>query len=211
MYCHTSKRIAVVSLLSCGLALGACSDDPNPPPSDAPNDSPTDAPTDAPNNSLSINGAITGDNIPQAGKLVVLWAVDNNNGDQTYKWGDGTASNTTFAVSFDSAPPSGVVNPGGGAVGFVVLVDSLDDIAEGIVDPDALNIVGVSAQHSIIWKEEGSTIEGWFQNFETGYSCGVCVPATEGQTFDSYAPAGCGDVVVETTTDIETLDFCNWS
>ena len=49
------------------------------------------------------------------------------------------------------------------------------------------------------------------QRFPSGYACGRCRAAREGETFDTYERVSCSQFEVERASDIEELDGCNWT
>ncbi|MFH0901186.1 MAG: hypothetical protein V2A73_11220 [Pseudomonadota bacterium] len=161
---------------------------------------------------LSVNGSVVGTAVPANAKVVVVWLVmSSGSPDYTYKYGEGTSTNASFVVTMTADPPAQAIDSSGFGVGYVMLVASDAQIPDGIVTKDQLQPFGLSARYAIIWKNATVTDIDWTTAFPAGFMCGRCVPASDGEIFDGYEPVDCSQVQIETATDIETLDVCNWT
>jgi hypothetical protein len=163
-----------------------------------------------PTGDATAQGSISGGTAPAGSKVLVAWSVSSGSPDYVFKFGEGTVKGGTFVVGALDEPPAEAINSYGLGIGFLVLVDGKVSLPDGKFDEDDLGeLFGMSARHAIIWRAEtakdGRT---WGSDFPAGYSCGVCVPAPEGETFDSYAPVDCSKMVIDMSSE---RDVCNWT
>lgn len=204
-------------------SAAACSSDDDdgaiPDRSDASEDSPDAAepvPPDAASPAgFALAGDVVGSDIPADADLIVLWAVSSSSPDYAYEYGDGSSSGPRFTLSLADAPPPDLALNDYGAgrrvgIGFVALVPSGSAPPEGVLDPDAeLTLLGTSAT-PIIWREgaPGGDLS-WAALFEEAtYECGRCVPAGEGETFDTFEPVDCDQLDI----DAPAVDLdCNFT
>jgi len=156
---------------------------------------------------VSLSGSITGEAPPTAAKVSVVWSVSSGSPDYAYVFGDGDFSGGQFTLNFVEKPPVEALNSYGVGVGFVVLVPDDVEISEGVLDDESLPIQGISNDHSVLWIAPAASGPDWAEDFDTGYGCGACVPAAEGETFDSFEPVSCDEVVIDTGD----VGVCNWT
>jgi hypothetical protein len=156
---------------------------------------------------LSIDGSVTGTNVPGSAKAVVIWQVTSG-ADYAYKFGEGTSSGAQLTLAFSTDPPTEAINAYGVGVGFVALVAAGTQVPDGVFDAGQLTALGVSFRYAVIWRDQCVLAQlQWPQAFPAGYACGRCVPATSG--FDSFEPVDCSEVQIE--TDLASGAGCNWT
>jgi hypothetical protein len=167
-----------------------------------------------PRNNIEVSG--TRAEVAQGGKkVVVFWSVSSGSPDYAYVFGEGTATGGSFALPLGERPPPEAVNSYGVAIGM------LGELREGVSVPtgkldtsfdDEKDMVSASTRHAIIWRDPGNEGLPWSGTFSPGYSCGSCVDAPEGETFDSYVPVDCSEVRLVPSSDYESSGgFCNWT
>jgi hypothetical protein len=150
--------------------------------------------------------------VPETAKAVVVWSVSSGTPDYGYIYGEGTATRGGFSVAFDAPPPPEAVNSYGVAVGELVLVPSSFEVPKGkITSSEQIELLGISTRHAVIWKAGSPERINWMQKFPDGFACGQCKAATGEETFDSYEPVSCSEIEIETATDLDTLEGCNWT
>lgn len=156
---------------------------------------------------FEIKGGVTGTSPPASGQVLMLWDLV----DSAYKWGDGTATATSFAITLDTDPPAGAINPGGLAVGYVVLVADGTNVADGAYTSATLNfsILGISSDTAIIWRDALGSGAGlsWESSFGARYSCGHCVRQTTGH--DTFELTPCANVTIDAGAALASV--CNWN
>ena len=162
-----------------------------------------------------VDGAIVlvgGGSAPSMGKTFVIWSSDIGQGDFAYKYGEGTATATTFTANVTPPVPSDATFGGRLGVGFVILTASGTTIADGPVDDTVLDaaVLGITGEYAIIFRPNTTPISEvpWIDNFPAGLSCGKCVPQTTG--FDSYAPVACTEVKLQVGPQ-QSIMGCNWT
>lgn len=161
-----------------------------------------------PTNGFTVAGGITGTPIPPSSDITVGWMVSSGSPDYIYITGAGQSVADTFSVTVPESLTSEAVNSYGVGVGFVVLIDEGGEISTGVLaEEDDSLILGISQNHAIIWIDEASSGPGWSEAFPVGYSCGVCVPADKGESFDSFVPVSCDEVLISTPFE----GVCNWT
>jgi len=174
------------------------------------------APDAAPSAAFTLEGDVVGPEIPADGEVIVVWVVSATSPDHAYKYGDGSSTGPRYVFSLaDEPPPALAVNDYGGgrrlAVGYVLLLPTGTDLPDGILDPESGPTVLGASPTPIIWRE--GTLGGeftWPNAFEEAtYQCGRCVPAAEGETFDSFEPGDCGELVIE--APVVEGHGCNWT
>ncbi len=192
-------RLVLSAALAASLSF-ACSDDGNDP-----------EPTNPELSELSLEGSVTGEMVAERTRAVAVWNVTSGSPDYAFKYGEGSSTGRDFVLSLGSAPPAEAVNAYGVAVGIVALVPEDVEIPEGKVTAEALQMLGFSTKHAIIWKATPTSGMGWMQSFPGGYACGRCKAAPEGETLDSYERVSCSQFQVERASDVEELQGCEWT
>jgi hypothetical protein len=200
---RTSSSFVVTALAL--IAAAACSDDSGP-----------TSTIDAPVAGFNVNGtavAVGGAAIPATSKAAAIWSVSTGT-DYLFKFGDGTATSAALNMQLTTDAPAAALN--GGAVGFGVAFVALypstaATLPDGMVsETQAITgIIGASSRHAIIFKAPGAAQVSWLSAFPDGYSCGVCVDNPAG--FDTFTPVACSQLVIDVSTDLGVLDFCNWT
>jgi len=154
---------------------------------------------------FEIDGNVQGAGAPPASHVVVLWDLT----DTGYKFGDGTASNTAFMVTFDTTPPAGAITPAGIAVGFPMLVADGTVVPDGpIADITTIAYIGIAVDYGVIWKDPtGAGLGTWDVSFGPNYSCGKCVRATTGTAHDTFTLTPCANFTIV----FGATATCNWS
>lgn len=170
--------------------------------------------------SRSVKGSVIGTQIPQQAKAVVIWSVSSGSPDYSYKYGEGTFRDAKFTVSLPGDVPTEAINSYGIGIGVVALVPPGTPIPDGRVsggehDGQAtgaeLEVLGFTTEYAIIWKTASARDLSWSSSFPVGMSCGICLPAVEGEVFDSFVPIDCSTVKIETASDPDELHACNWT
>ncbi|HEY5926744.1 MAG TPA: hypothetical protein VIV11_33890, partial [Kofleriaceae bacterium] len=106
---------------------------------DAPQGGGDSAGSDSGGGSNLVDGVIVpvgGGMPPTTGKTFVIWPSDIGQGDFAYKYGEGTATATTFTANVTPPVPNDATFGGMLGVGFVVLVQSGTTLPDGVV-PDS--------------------------------------------------------------------------
>ncbi|WP_437274949.1 hypothetical protein WME90_27265 [Sorangium sp. So ce375] len=162
---------------------------------------------------FTFSGPITGETVPEDATVVVIWPVSSSSPDYAVSFGKGSVSGATFTVGFGSAPPRVALNRSGVGVGIVALLPPGTQLPEGKLDPETVDItlLGVSPRHAVIWRDASGEGLGWSDSFPDGFACGKCVDSPPGEGFDFYEPVDCSQVEVQTTSDADSLDGCNWT
>jgi hypothetical protein len=157
----------------------------------------------SPSGGFEIDGLVHGTGAPAQSHVVVLWDLV----DTGYKWGDGTATATTFMLPFDQDPPAGAINPGGLAVGYPILVADGTTIPDGpVTNISSIPQIGIAIDYAVIWKSPTATgVVAWDAAFGARYSCGKCVRAQTGH--DSFELTACAPFTIEFGGGAG----CNWS
>jgi len=151
---------------------------------------------------FEIDGIVQGAGAPASGHVVVVWDLV----DTDYKFGDGTATNTSFMLTLDGNPPAGAVTPSGIAVGFPVLLADGTTVPDGPITLAALTRLGIAVDFAVIWKDPtGPGLGTWDAGFGANYSCGKCVRATTG--LDSFQLTPCAGFTIV----FGGATVCNWS
>lgn len=160
---------------------------------------------------ITVSGAVSASEAPPAAKTVVLWVVTSGSPDYLFKYGEGSSTGAAFSVSLGAAPPAEAINAYGLGVGVVGLVPANVEVAEGKVTSQDLDMLGYSTRHAVIWKGASFSGDHWIAQFPEGFACGACKTVPEGEGFDSFEPASCSEVQIETASDVDTLEGCNWT
>jgi hypothetical protein len=174
---------------------------------------------------VSISGTIL--NAPQAPALPkqwalrLMWAVTATSPDYLYLFGRGETGGEQFELRLDAEPPEAALNAGLFGIGMVELVDPTDDACqmdESKVDLErwkSCGVLGASAHHAVIFTtpalQEYPDEEGeldWLKALPLGFSCGRCVEAKEGETFDTFEPVDCKDLEIVMG---KSIGECNWT
>jgi hypothetical protein len=145
-----------------------------------------------------------------AGPVAIIWAVDSSPSDYAYKFGDGTATATTFTAALPSDPPTNARSHAPGAdlgVGILALLPPGASLPEGMTSslPAA---VGYSRRYAVIYRgtADTGTVVPWTAAFPIGLSCGRCVDSMTG--FDTFEPVDCAMLLIDTDS---TSPGCNWT
>jgi hypothetical protein len=175
-----------------------------------------DSSTDASGAGFTISGTISnpaGLPIPANARVVVAWVVSAASPDYTYIFGEGTATSSTFRVTFPGPVPDAAINGGQIGVGVVLLTTStalrtgvhLEDVASG-----GGELLGATARYAAIYKASATvTLVDWADAFPLGFAVGSGVDRDPG--FDAFEP------VPETTSmelivgDIDQINIVNWT
>jgi hypothetical protein len=157
---------------------------------------------------ISASGTVIGA-MAAAGPVVVLWLVNSMPSAYSYKFGDGTATAATFAVSQLRDPPAGARNQTSSVdlgVGSMVLLRPGATIPDGALISQP-NAIGYSLQYALIYRgaADTGTDPAWTSGFPVGLSCGRCVLATSG--LDTFRPVDCATLVIDTNPN---APGCNW-
>jgi photosystem II stability/assembly factor-like uncharacterized protein len=156
--------------------------------------------------------------LPENARLLVLWFVIAEDPQYIYTFGEGSmdpASNS-FELVFDGPPPSHALNwMGSSALGVGLLVITTNQALQtGTISPEFLpanEILGVSAQYSIIYANNGFEIGEympWFNEFNPGYSVGKGVDVPD-SAFDAFEPVDPWtlEIIID---DLEKIALVNW-
>jgi hypothetical protein len=151
---------------------------------------------------FEVDGSISG-SAPASGTVVVVWDTTQN----VYKWGDGVSSDSSFTVTLDFTPPTGIQVPTTGvAVGYPVLVPDGTVIADGVIDFDTLSYLGITTDYGIIYKDPlGTGLGTWDANFGGGFSCAHCIRQITGHDIFELTPC------VNVRIDAGSTTACNWN
>lgn len=194
------KRSILASAVLCCAMLTGCSSD---------NDASS-------SNSYDITGAFSVDagySVPVNGEISVIWQISSASPDYTYV-SPGVIRDTAFAVELPIALQQEAVNSYGVAVGVMTVFPAGAAPAPGVVSADVeLNTpAGISENHAVIYKtaDANDEILGWSSEFSTGYSCGLVQRAENDNSFDSFTPVSCNEVIIR-VGDIDTFDPIDWT
>jgi hypothetical protein len=156
---------------------------------------------------FEIKGSVTGTSPPASGQVLMLWDLV----DTAYKWGDGTATATSYAITLDTDPPAGAILPGGLAVGYVVLVADGTNVPDGPYTSATLNfpILGITSDTAIIWRDALGSGAGlsWEAAFGARSSCGHGVRQTTGH--DTFELTPCANMTIDAGAALASA--CNWN
>lgn len=141
-------------------------------------------------------------NVFQQGSTIGLWEV-RTPAPLTFKFGDGQATPTEFALEFLREPPADALEAGQFGVGFVGMLPGLATVPEGEVEPAQLNLIAGSTDGVVIFKTPGATGPAWLNDFPDGFSCGFCL---RDQQPDGFGPVDCTFVTIEGARN----DICVW-
>jgi hypothetical protein len=206
-------RVALAALLL--ITAPACEEDSSETP-DAGTQVPDSGQPDA-GSGFSAGGSLTpgpGKQVPESAKPVVLWSVSSGSPDYLYKFGEGTSSGATFALSLPTPPPAEALNRAELGVGVVLLMPTSFSQADGRYEDEDLffdAVIGAAGQYAIIYKaNEQVASPSWVSLFPVGYSCGKGVEAPAGSSFDTFEPVSCASINI-TVDDAANFDFVNWT
>jgi hypothetical protein len=165
--------------------------------------------TDGGGSSGVASGTVTGP-MAAAGPVVVLWLVDSMPDDYSYKFGDGTATATTFSVPQLRDPPAAARTQTASVdigVGTVVLLRPGAALPDGALISRP-NAVGYSLQHAVIYRgaADAGTGVAWTAGFPVGLSCGKCIVSTSG--LDTFKREDCASLVIDTNPNAPS---CHWN
>ena len=185
---------------------------------------------------LVAHGTVMSGVAPSGGDAIAVWVVSAGSPDYVFKFGDGSATGSSFDVDFPSAPPEAAINAGVLGVGLIAVLSSGPAIPDGMVDDEVLfetRVIGVTTQHAVIWRPSALPMlvppDHWIHGFGPGYTCGRCVEEIEcgvdadcpgegmcdpelgvcvtGSSFDAFVPVSCAEMRVDSTA----AEFCNWT
>ncbi|MBS1122151.1 MAG: hypothetical protein H6Q90_4379 [Deltaproteobacteria bacterium] len=141
----------------------------------------------------------------QNGSVLGLFVVSSTPPSRLYKLGDGSTVANQFDISFHAEPPADALNDDGVGVAVLGLLPGFATVADGAVDQGDLRLIGLSANHAVIFKTAGAAGPTWSQPFPSGFSCGACVHDPAGG-LDTFEPTACDRVVIEATIAAQ----CAW-
>jgi hypothetical protein len=204
-------RLLIRSVLC---ALAACGDGGAVTP-DASIDAAVDAAIDAPPGFL-VDGTLVatgGAALPPTGRLAAFWHVTGGSPDYIYKFGDGASTGAAATMRLAADPPDLAINKSAVGVAMLAVYDPTVAIPDGEIDEATLNagLRGLGTRHAVIFKAAPFAAFPWLDAFPLGYSCARCVAAPVGQTFETWEPAACSEVIVDVAPDPPALDVCNWT
>ncbi|HTL34928.1 MAG TPA: hypothetical protein VL326_17485 [Kofleriaceae bacterium] len=167
---------------------------------------------DTPASGHTVDGTVVemGGTAPATGEAIVLWVSDIGQGDFVYKWGQGTATATTFNVDVVTPVPNDATFGGMVGVGTVALVPSGTSVPDGVVPDSTFNTaLGYTGEYAIIYRPSASSAPAsWVDAFPVGLACGKCVHQTSG--LDTFMPVACSTVVLGVGPQSMTYT-CNWT
>ncbi len=140
-------------------------------------------------------------NVMRSGSTIGLWEVRTPE-PIAFKFGDGQATLSEFALSFRVEPPDDALEAGQFGVGFVALLPGLATLPDGPVD-GRIVVIGGSTDTAVIFKKPGATGPAWLASFDDGFSCGICLREEQP---DGFAPVDCTFVTIEGAFD----NRCVW-
>ena len=187
-------------------------------------------PAQTPTSSLSVNGSLEIAATPSgmvmdADALTAVWMVTSSSPDYNYVFGAGSVDMQaeTFSIDFTTPPPSDAINSYGVGVAILIAYDSseltvsqgigdaqTDQAFEGIYEAGTI-ATGVTDDYAVIYVEPSAPEAGlldWAKSFPKGYSCGQGTPAAAGDTFDTFTPIPCDQVILRFD---DSHDFVNWT
>jgi hypothetical protein len=141
----------------------------------------------------------------QNGSVIGLFVVSSTPPSYLYKLGDGSTVANQFDISFEVEPPAEAINRDGVGVAVLGLLPGLATVPDGVTAQADLRLIGLSANHAIIFKAAGAAGPAWSEAFPDGFSCGACVRDPAGG-LDTFEPTVCDRVVIESTL----VDACAW-
>ena len=155
---------------------------------------------------------VGGGSAPAMGKTFVIWVSDIGQGDFVYKYGEGTATMTTFTANVTPPVPNDATFGGKLGVGFVALVPSGTVMADGVADEAMLSaaMLGLSGEYTIIYRPNTTPFPEatWANDFPAGLSCGKCVEQTTG--FDTFTPVPCSEMKLQVGPEA-SIKVCDWT
>ena len=148
---------------------------------------------------------------PDSGHVYVLWPGEGPKGDFLFRHGEGAATNAAFATGVALPVPDMATFGDSLGVGSVILFDASVTLPEGIIDPAQFETAarGIAGQFAVVYKGPNPAGVDWADAFPPGLSCGKCVKAKAGDTFDTFAPVACSEVVLDVGPE-DAVDVCNW-
>jgi hypothetical protein len=162
----------------------------------------------------SVDDAVDGEGRTAA----LVWMVISASPDYGYKFGEATIANGRFSIVLAGDPPAEAINSFGVGVAVVVVPKPGVTWPDGkLAERDLVPVTsGLSARYSVIWRVESLDLGDagvkeevtWPLQFPAGFSCGICVPALAGSTFDGFSPHRCDQLRIDTYVAEEV---CNWT
>lgn len=131
------------------------------------------------------------ENVFDSGSTIGLWEVRTPE-PITFKFGDGQATPTEFALEFRREPPEGALEAGQFGVGFVAMLPGLATLPDGEVTAQITQIGG-STDTAVIFKSPGAIGPTWLSEFPDGFSCALCLREEQP---DAFAPVDCTFVTI---------------
>jgi hypothetical protein len=147
---------------------------------------------------------------PAMGKTFVLWSADSGQSDYKYKYGEGTATMTTFTTNVASPVPNEASFGGVLGISYVGLFPSSATLADGAVPTNYVEtmMLGYTGRYRIIFRPNANPFPqgAWANDFAVGLSCGRCVDSSQGN--DRLTPVPCSEMVLQVGTFQQTQG-CN--
>ncbi|MBA2539965.1 MAG: hypothetical protein H0V17_10050 [Deltaproteobacteria bacterium] len=112
----------------------------------------------------------------------------------TFKFGDGQATPSEFALEFRFEPFDEALDEGGFGVASVGMLPGQSTLPDGEIDPGTLRLIGLSTDTAVIFKRPNATGPAWLADFPDGFACGLCLRE---QQPDGFAPVDCTFVTIE--------------
>lgn len=157
---------------------------------------------------------------PTDGDMTILWKVASESPDYTYVTNGGSFKIDTFTLTLPSPIPPEAINTGfdgvavgnvfGFAVGSAPVDGRLPDDEDSSFD---FSPFGAVERYAVIYRSAVGVAEpvlSWVSAFPMGYSCGLGVNAVDGESFDTFVPVDCGEMVFR-VGDISTFNFVDWT
>ncbi len=177
---------------------------------------------DDPETLTRVTGVTTADpgyTVPETTGARILWVVSSGSPDYELLSASGTASPTGFEIDLEDPIPERALNTYDDfrlGVGVVVAAEAGQTLITGEIETDEQwEAIGAgSPRHAIIYVDgtvpDDFEADSWVRDFPAGYSCGEGVAAAEGETFESFRPIDCSEVVLR-FGDVDDFDWVNWT
>lgn len=155
---------------------------------------------------------VGGGSAPAMSDTIVLWVSDIGQGDFVYKWGQGSATSTTFTADVATPVPTDATFGGMLGVGLVTMVATGTNVPDGVVPNGTFQSIalGYTGEYAVIYRPNATNTTGapWVDAFPVGLACGKCVHQTTG--FDTFEPVSCTTVVLQ-VGPMSSISGCNWT
>ncbi|HJK90497.1 MAG TPA: hypothetical protein RMH85_20900 [Polyangiaceae bacterium LLY-WYZ-15_(1-7)] len=172
---------------------------------------------------VGVTVADPGHAVPEGGaRIELIWLVTSGSPDYEWVAGSGRAHRTGFELDLPDALPEAARNRYGDVevgVGAIFATQSEEGFGPGRLEEEDIGdddvLLGATPRHAIIYRNGVDASpdipeDDWVFDFPEGFSCGVAVPAAEGETFDGFAPIDCSEVELR-FGDLEEFDWVNWT